>query len=403
MKGDLRVFRGARTPAGMAGVSSAVPCAAPVAPALDVVPRRFVPGRIGVAAAAALAALLPAVPPQAAMAAPETASVQPPPAVLAADVSTVPGTPPPATDLRFSPGPFNDLLPGYWALPAITRLAQAGLALTPSPNTFDPYTAQTRGAWAEQVVLALLPSTPTPPQQPPFPDVPVSNAAGPEIAAAAQLGWIPFPTDSGYQPDAPVTREEALALLGTALLGKSAVQAAAGQPLPFVDAGQVSPWAKGPIMALYEAGYVSGLGDGRIDPQGSLQRDDAAALLDRVLQHLLTSGGHRYRVLSVRQMRATTYGAGEGVGGHTATGTPVHLGEAAADPAALPYGSVLFVTGYNGRGYLPTGGLLERIEDTGMLGPNDIDLYMPANSPWPYDLFGIQTVTAYVLDPTPVA
>ena len=364
------------------------------------------------ATAAVLTALVPAVSIQAA---PSTQSVQPPHVALAANASpapiasppsapvTAPSTPPVPTVLQFSPGPFADLMPGYWALPAITAVAEAGLALTPSPSTFDPYAAQTRGAWARQVVLALTPAAPAAPAQAPFPDVPTGSPSAPEIAAAAQQGWIPFPTTTGYQADAPITREEAFALLGTALLGKNTVQAAAGQPLPFVDADQVSAWARGPIMALYEAGYISGFADGTLDPQGSLERDDAAALLEHVLNSLVTVGGHRYRVLSVRQMRATTYGNGEGLGGHTATGTPVHLGEAAADPAALPYGTEVYVTGYNGHGYLPAGGVLERIEDTGMLGPNDIDLYMSASSPWPYQVFGAQTVTAYVLDPTPMA
>lgn len=323
--------------------------------------------------------------------------------MLAADASPAPIAPTAPVTLQFSPGPFEDILPAYWAFPAISALARAGLALAPSPNTFDPYGAEPRGAWVEQVVLALLPTAPAAPPQPPFADVPLDSAAAPEVSAAVNEGWLPFPTDTGFAPNAPITREEALAVVGTALLGKGTVQAAAGQALPFTDADQVSAWAKGPIMALYEAGYVSGLGDGRLDPQGTLERDDAAALLEQVLGHLLTTGGHRYRVLSVRQMRGTTYGAGEGVGGYTATGTPCRLGEAAADPAALPYGSTLFVTGYDGHGYLPQGGLLERIEDTGMLGPNDIDLYMPASSPWPYQLFGAQSVTAYVLDPTPVA
>jgi 3D (Asp-Asp-Asp) domain-containing protein len=312
-------------------------------------------------------------------------------------------TAPAAPSLQFVPGPFADLAPGYWALPLILDLAQAGLALAPAPDRFDPYAPETRGAWLEQVVLTILPSPPPAPAAAPFPDVPAGAPAAAEVAAAQQRGWIDFPTDGGLHPDAPITRQEAFAVLGLALFGQSGVGAAAASGLPFADAAEVAPWAYGPVAELYQAGYLAGIGDGRLAPLAPLSRADAAVLLDTVLRHLLTVDGHRYRVLSVRTMRATAYGSGEGVGGYTATGTPCRLGEAAANPAVLPFGTLLFVTGYDGHGYLPPGGLLERIEDTGHLGPDDLDLYIPGSGPEPYRLFGVQRVTAYVLDPRPVA
>lgn len=322
----------------------------------------------------------------------------PSPASAAAPASDPPPLPP---TLQFSAGPFTDLLPGYWALPAIQDLARAGLALAPAPQTFDPYGAETRGAWTEQVALALLPAAPPPPAAPPFLDVPATLPGAAEIAAAAQAGWVIFPTNYGFEPSAPITRQEAFALLGTALFGQQADPGAAA--LPFTDAAAVAPWARGPILALARAGYIAGDGSGNLDPLDALQRADAAVLLDGLLQHLITAGGQRYRVVSVLRLRATAYGNGEGLGGHTATGAPTGLGEAAADPAALPYGTELYVTGYDGHGYLPAGGLLERIEDTGELGPGDIDLYMPASGIWPYLQFGVQYVTGYVLAALPAA
>jgi len=302
--------------------------------------------------------------------------------------------------LQFSPGPFVDLLPGYWAFQAISSLAHAGLALVPASHTFDPYGAETRAAWVEQVYLTVKGAAPPAPASAPFADVPPGLPGAPEIAQAKALGWIPFPVGADFQPGAPITREEAFSILSLAFLGSNA----GGSALPFADAGAVSAWARAPMAALWAAGLITGDGSGQILPQESLGRADAAALLDAVLQHVLAVNGHRYRVLQVLRLRATAYGDGEaGMGSRTATGTPVHLGEAAADPHYLPYGTTLWVTGYDGYGYLPAGGLIEDIQDTGLLAPGQIDLYMSASGAWPYQVFGVQMVTGYVLDPTPLA
>lgn len=325
--------------------------------------------------------------------------------LLAAGVALSPAAaaaaePSPASALSFSPGPFADLLPGYWAFNAINDIARAGLALTPAANTFDPYGAETRAAWVEQVYLAVKGAPPTAPDGAPFPDVPPTMAGAGEIAQAAALGWLPYPAGADFSPTAPITRQEAFTILSRAFLGAGAP----GTPLPFSDAAQIAPWAQAPLAALWAAGLISGNGAGAIAPLRPLSRADAAALLDAVLQHTLTVGGHRYRVLQVLTLRATAYGSAEtGMGGTTATGTPVHVGEAAADPQYLPYGTKLWVTGYDAYGYLPPAGIMETIQDTGRLGPGRIDLYMAASGTWPLLLFGMQEVTAYVLAPTPLA
>ncbi len=306
-----------------------------------------------------------------------------------------------APSLTLTTGPFRDLLPGYWATSTIDRLAAAGLLLAPSTHLYDPYGAETRGAWAEEVALAIEVTPPPAPQDAPYPDVAPSSVEAPGIAVAAERGWVAFPTDQGFAPDAPITRQEAFSLLGLALYGPEAAAPAA--PLPFVDADLVAPWALGPIAALVSHGMVQGTGAGLLDPQGTLSRADAAVLLGRAWNDLLTAGGHRWRIQQVRQLNATAYGNGEGFGGDTASGTPVHVGEAAADLASLPMGTMVWVTGYDANGYLPSTGILEQIQDTGNLGPNDIDLYMSASSPWPYQLFGRQAVQAYILAPNPVA
>lgn len=326
----------------------------------------------------------------------------PSPGIDAPAAPTADPAPPPAPTLQLAPGPFSDLMPGYWALPAITTLANAGLALVPSPQTFDPYGSETRSAWVEQVDLAVEGAAPAAPDSPPFADVPTDLAAAAEIGQAKALGWIGFPTATDFEPNAPITREQAFTVLALAFLGGDAT---GGTPadLPFADASSVSPWAIGPVAALADAGYIAGDGAGNLSPQAPLQRADAAALLAEVLSHTLAVNGHRYRVVQVRQLRGTTYGDGEpGMGTHTATGTHVHLGEAATDPQDIPYGTTLWVTGYNGYGYLPAAGVMEHVEDTGELGPGDIDLYMPADNSWPYLQFGIQTVTGYILAMPPL-
>ncbi|HVB09191.1 MAG TPA: S-layer homology domain-containing protein [Bacillota bacterium] len=282
-----------------------------------------------------------------------------------------------------------------WVAPAVTRLAAAHIVSGFPDGMFHPDWPVTR---AEMVVMAFRAthagSDAGAPDQDPYPDVPLTAWYAGDVAAARSGGWLPFVTGATLAPDQPVTREEAVTILMEAL---DRAPAPGGDLSRFRDAGQVDPWALGPMVAAVEGGYIHGYPDGTIEPKMPLDRADAAALLAPLGSSVLVVDGHTYRVDQTLRMQATAYNSNEpGVGTTTATDTLARVGEVAVDPSVIPLGSWLWVTGYSTPG-LPAGGILEHAEDTGgAIVGNRIDLYV-GGSGTASDAFGYQNVQVQVL------
>ena len=77
-------------------------------------------------------------------------------------------------------------------------------------------------------------------------------------------------------------------------------------------------------------------------------------------------------------------------------GRPLVAGDVAVDPRVIPLGTLLWVTGYNSPN-LPSGGFLARAVDTGNAIQGDrLDIFINGSEATVSN-FGIQHVTAYVL------
>lgn len=108
------------------------------------------------------------------------------------------------------------------------------------------------------------------------------------------------------------------------------------------------------------------------------------------------------RVVAVLHLVATAYGPSAQdnypYGATNYFGRPLTPGTVAVDPAQIPLGTELVVTGYRST-VLPPGGFLGHALDTGdAIGPGRIDVYLAASNAV-VQRFGIQHVTAYVLGP----
>lgn len=81
-----------------------------------------------------------------------------------------------------------------------------------------------------------------------------------------------------FQPDKPVTRAEFAQMLSAAFGYQSG-----GEAGVFADV-RADDWYVKPVMALYRAGIVSGIGDGLFGAEETLSRQDMALMLSRVLK-----------------------------------------------------------------------------------------------------------------------
>jgi 3D (Asp-Asp-Asp) domain-containing protein len=122
-----------------------------------------------------------------------------------------------------------------------------------------------------------------------------------------------------------------------------------------------------------------------------------------------TDGGRQIRTVDGRvltykkalQVKASAYSASAEENGKWGAvdyfGNALKLGTIAVDPSVIPFGSKVYVTGYDHQG-LPVGGMFGTASDTGSsIKGNRIDIFIPGGRNNALT-FGLQDVTLYILD-----
>lgn len=100
------------------------------------------------------------------------------------------------------------------------------------------------------------------------------------IMQAAYDKGIIAGTDSGAEPNAKLTREQAvkiiIAALGTELSDDK-------EQTQFTDADEISEWAKDYVSKAVSMGIINGMGDGKFAPKGTTLREQAMVMIYRIL------------------------------------------------------------------------------------------------------------------------
>lgn len=98
----------------------------------------------------------------------------------------------------------------------------------------------------------------------------------PYVSAAYHNGLFMGKSETAFEPNAELTREEM-----TAVLQRIGAFAAYDGGYRFDDDGEISSWAKESVYALYGAGIVSG-SDGKFLPKSPITRAEAAVMIYRM-------------------------------------------------------------------------------------------------------------------------
>lgn len=178
-------------------------------------------------------------------------------------------------ELAVKPAPrvFRDTR-DHWAERAIMEVFRKGWMHGYEDATFRPQQPLTRAEAITVVVRAFGPSEGTPAAAPlRFTDVPAGHWAYGAVSEAERAGWLAVFPGMLLQPDLPLTRAEAAALLARAV-GASPQTAEAA----FADVPQ-NHWAAGYIEAARAAGWLRGYPDGRFYPDRPIIRAEWATLL----------------------------------------------------------------------------------------------------------------------------
>ena len=164
---------------------------------------------------------------------------------------------------------------GHWAETAIERWSSYGI-LQGSDGKFAPDGTLTRAQMA--TILSRLLNLPAA-ESVGFTDVPAGEWYADAINRCAAAGILQG-TDGKANPNAPITREQAMVMLCRAL----GIEALSGADLSgYPDGAQVSPYAQGYVAALVRTGIVKGDVNGKLNPAGVITRAEIVTIVDRMV------------------------------------------------------------------------------------------------------------------------
>ena len=172
--------------------------------------------------------------------------------------------------------PFPDVNPNSVHAPAITRLAELGIATGDAQGRFSPADTVTRAQTATLLVRTL---DLEPAEDNRFEDVLDTNVHAAAINALVEAGVSTGVTQTTFAPNRSVTRAQLASLLTRAL----ALSEADGLPFDDVDPEDVHAPA---IAAAAAAGITTGVTATSFAPEALIRRDQLATMLARALDHL---------------------------------------------------------------------------------------------------------------------
>lgn len=93
--------------------------------------------------------------------------------------------------------------------------------------------------------------------------------------------------DGRLNPNSPITRQEAFAVVARALKLQDGT---AADLAAFSDGGEVSAWAVGTTAAMVANGYIHGA-NGRLNPKDNISRKDFAVMMDNIIKNYINTPG----------------------------------------------------------------------------------------------------------------
>ncbi len=128
-----------------------------------------------------------------------------------------------------------------------------------------------------------------------FPDVKAGAWYAGEIAKAYQAGIISGDSSGNMNPEAVISRQEAVVILTRAFsLSGDHLDAA----LKYADLNQIADWALGSVGTMTKWGYVTGRPGNLFAPKANLSRAEAVKMIDNVMGELINAAGTYTRVVT---------------------------------------------------------------------------------------------------------
>lgn len=184
-------------------------------------------------------------------------------------------------------GSFRDVTSTHWAFASVERAAELGLVTGYSDGTFRPDTPVTRAQFV--LMLWRMCGKPAAAKAASFADA-SADWYQDALSWAVEKGYVNGLSDTRFGPDAPITRQQATAILFRLNGGQSGTELTLTgiYEQTFTDSTTIASWAKDATWWAVYHELVSGVGGSRIAPEANASRAQIAAILLRYADQFMT-------------------------------------------------------------------------------------------------------------------
>lgn len=177
---------------------------------------------------------------------------------------------------------FHDISAVPWAEESILALAEKGIVNGKGNDNFAPNDSISRAEYLKILVMALNLTDDNATVS--FADVDANHWAKKYIASAVNAGVTNGVSDTEFDPNGLVTREQAAVFTARAMEKCGATLTADDNV--FADDAQISSWARVSVNSLKKAGILNGTGDNSVLPAANLSRAEAAKIIYSVMSSM---------------------------------------------------------------------------------------------------------------------
>ncbi|WP_286029792.1 S-layer homology domain-containing protein [Anaerotignum lactatifermentans] len=177
---------------------------------------------------------------------------------------------------------FTDVKESDWFFKGVEYVVDKDIMSGVSENEFAPSGKLTRAMLVQ--MLYNMESRPACDAENAFMDVPVGQWYTDAVIWANDAKIVSGMGDGLFAPNMEITREQMVAMLYNYAKYKGYDVTASADLSAFADTASVSAWAQPAMQWAVAEGYISGMGDSQLAPQGTATRAEIASVIMRFME-----------------------------------------------------------------------------------------------------------------------
>lgn len=177
---------------------------------------------------------------------------------------------------------FTDVKESDWFFKGVEYVVDKGIMSGVSENEFAPAGKLTRAMLVQ--MLYNMESRPACDAENAFMDVPVGQWYTDAVIWANDAKIVSGMGEGLFAPNMEITREQMVAMLYNYAKYKGYDVTASADLSTFADNASVSAWAQPAMQWAVAEGYISGMGDSQLAPQGTATRAEIASVIMRFME-----------------------------------------------------------------------------------------------------------------------